>query len=117
VKFKIDENLPVEFIDLLKKEGWRAYSVFEEELGGARDEAIFNRCKKENLILLTLDLDFANILKYPPEESPGIIVFRPSRQDKIHLMEMLTEILPSLKKHPPAKKLWIVEEKRIRIYK
>jgi len=74
VKFKIDENLPVEFIDLLKKEGWKAYSVFEEELGGARDEAIFNRCKKENLILITLDLDFANILKYPPKASPGLTI-------------------------------------------
>ena len=33
-------------------------------------------------VLLTLDLDFANIRAYPPERYPGIIVLRLKTQDK-----------------------------------
>ena len=82
MKFKLDENLPAELNPLLRQRGHEAHSVRDEHLEGSPDEAIAQTCHSEQRILITLDLDFADIRLYPPEESPGIIVLRLSRQDK-----------------------------------
>lgn len=115
MKFKIDENLPAEFADMLRSEGHDAVTVLEERLGGAPDVEIFLACKIEERALLTLDLDFADIRFYPPAESPGVIVFRIQPQDKDHLIESLRRTIPFLQKESVANRLWIVEENRIRI--
>ncbi len=76
MKFKIDENLPVEFADKLRAIGYDAVTVFEQRMGGTSDEDLFSVCINEDRILMTLDIDFADIRMYPPSVSPGILVFR-----------------------------------------
>jgi predicted nuclease of predicted toxin-antitoxin system len=41
MKFKIDENLPIEFADLVKAEGYDASTVYSESLKGAKDSTIY----------------------------------------------------------------------------
>lgn len=94
MKFKIDENLPGEFDDVLTHAGYSADTVVQEKLQGADDSAVANICQKESRILLTLDLDFADIRSYPPHEFPGLVVLRPRRQDKLHLIELLQSLIP-----------------------
>ena len=48
MKFKIDENLPVEFVDVLKVAGHRAMTVAEQELQGKVDSEIIDTYSKEN---------------------------------------------------------------------
>lgn len=115
-KFKIDENLPVEIAGLLRENEFRVKTVLEEELGGLSDADLSKRCKEENRIFITLDLDFADIKSYPPEEYPGLIVLRPTRQNKSHLLKLFKSLLSRLKKVPIKNKLWIVEENKIRIH-
>jgi hypothetical protein len=74
MKFKLDENLPVEAANLLKDAGHDAHSVHEEQLRGAADSSIARVCQREQRILITLDLDFAAITTYRPPEYFGIIV-------------------------------------------
>jgi len=64
MNFKIDENLPSEFVDLLTHAGFSADTVVQENLQGAADSAVANICQKESRILLTLDLDFSDIRTY-----------------------------------------------------
>jgi predicted nuclease of predicted toxin-antitoxin system len=66
VKFKIDENLPVETADLLRAAGHEADTVQEEGLEGAEDEALSERIRLEDRAIITLDLDFSDIRAYPP---------------------------------------------------
>jgi predicted nuclease of predicted toxin-antitoxin system len=115
MKFKIDENLPVDFAVALRLGGHDAMTVVEESLGGAADHAIMDQSIKENRSLITLDLDFANLSTYPPEETPGIIVFRVHRQDTPHLLAGLRQVIPLLKHEALKGHLWIVEENRVRI--
>ena len=42
MKFKIDENLPVEFADELRAIGHDAITVLEQRMGGAADEDLFS---------------------------------------------------------------------------
>lgn len=113
MQFKIDENLPPELADLLAAAGHDASTVPGERLGGAADPEIAAVCQQEGRILITLDLDFADIRFYPPGSLPGIVVMRLDDQNKDNLLRvfswLITNLDPSL-----LGNLWIVEEDRIR---
>jgi predicted nuclease of predicted toxin-antitoxin system len=115
VKFKIDENLPVEFVELLITAGHQAMTVYKQHLEGKPDQVIIDTCVKEGYILITLDLDFADIQAYPPNRYPGLMVFRVVRQDKRYLIEVFQRAIHVLEREPIEGRLWIIEETRIRI--
>ncbi len=115
MRFKVDENLPREVAQLLQQAGHDATSVLAQHLGGSPDTAIAAVCQQERRVLLTLDLDFANIRNYPPEKYAGLIVLRLRRQDKLHILEVCLRFIPLLTTEPLAERLWIVEEDQIRI--
>ncbi len=70
--------------------------------------------RREDRILVTLDLDFSNIRAYPPEAHSGIVVLRPRRQDKRTVLAALRRAIPVFSRQSPAGQLWIVEIDRIR---
>lgn len=115
MKFKIDENLPVELTELLMRAGHNAKTVYEQQLVGAKDSVLINHCKSENRVLVTLDMDFSDISKYTPEEYEGIIVLRPGSQSKTHLLNIFQSLIPILSVEKIKEHLWIVEESLIRI--
>ncbi len=112
--FKIDENLPAECAVLLRGAGFGADTVAEENLEGADDTVIARSIRAEGRVLITLDLDFANIQANPPSTHSGIIVLRLKRQDKHAVIGMALRIIAVLKTRQPAGDLWIVEPDRIR---
>jgi predicted nuclease of predicted toxin-antitoxin system len=114
LNFKIDENLPAECAALLRGAGFGADTVAQENLAGADDAAIARSVRAQGRVLITLDLDFANIQAYPPSTHPGIIVLRLKRQDKHAVLGLVLRIVSALKARLPAGDLWIVEPDRIR---
>jgi predicted nuclease of predicted toxin-antitoxin system len=115
MRFKIDENLPVEAAEILGQAGHDAETVHSEKLTGADDQRLSSVCQNENRILITLDIGFADIRTYPPNELTGIIVVRSKRQDKPHILGVIQRLVSAIEKEELAGKLWIVEEKRIRV--
>jgi predicted nuclease of predicted toxin-antitoxin system len=114
VKFKIDENLPVEAALTLREHGFDADTVSDEALSGVDDETMANRVPAENRILVTLDLDFSNIRAYPPDEYAGIIVLRLKTQDKPTVLSYIRRFAAAVEKRSPEGELWIVQNDRIR---
>jgi predicted nuclease of predicted toxin-antitoxin system len=114
VRFKIDENLPVEAAEILKSAGFDAHTVADEDLTGANDETVAGSSRSEGRILVTLDLDFANIRAYPPGEHAGIVVLRVKHQDKPTVLVHLRRLMTALARRDPTGELWIVEGNRIR---
>lgn len=115
LKFKIDENLPVEIVDSLRRTNYDALTVEEQGLKGDTDYNIAEVCKKEERIIVTLDTDFSDVRTYPPDEYPGIIVLRVKRQSRRHIIKIFTQTIPFFNTEPIKKCLWIVEENRLRI--
>ena len=115
MKFKIDENLPVEAADILRGSGFDAQTVLEQQLGGSADSGLAALCQLEGRVLVTLDMDFSDIRAYPPAEYPGLVVLRLARQDKPGVLSVIARLLEVLYSEPLAGTLWIVEENRIRI--
>ena len=114
MKFKTDENLPLEASAVLRERGFDAETVWDEDLSGAEDRVIAARVQSEGRILLTLDLDFANIQAYPPDQYAGIIVLRLERQDKATVVAYVARIAAALGQRSPIGEPWIVQKDRIR---
>ena len=103
MKFKIDENLPVEIAHTLAEAGFEAYTVESEGLSGTDDFVVAERAASENRVLVTLDLDFGNIQTFPPHNHCGIIILRPHRQDKIARIALISKAGPLVKRANPGK--------------
>lgn len=115
MRFRIDENLPVETAAILQQAGHDTETVHSEKLTGANDQRLSAVCRTENRALITLDIGFADIRTYPPSEFPGIIVLRSKRQDKPFVLGIVQRLVPAIEGGEITGKLWIEEEKRIRV--
>jgi predicted nuclease of predicted toxin-antitoxin system len=115
VRFKVDENLPIDVADLLGWAGHDALTVFDERLNGEDDSRILDICQEEERTLITLDLDFSDVRSYPPQEYFGLVVLRLHRQDKPYVLETIRRIIPLFEQEQIERRLWIVEENRIRV--
>jgi predicted nuclease of predicted toxin-antitoxin system len=116
VRFKVDENLPLEVVELLRADGHDAASMLEQKMGGERDPNVAEVCRNEGRILVTLDTDFADIQEYPPAEYPGIVVFRLGQQGKRHILTVAKRWASLLGTEEVSGRLWVVDEVRVRIH-
>lgn len=117
MRFKVDESLHVEVADLLRGQGHDALTVFDQGLRGRDDHDMADMCRSENRVILSLDLDFSNILMFPPENYPGLIVLRLRKKGRAAVRHVVTRVMDHLNKEPLAGRLWIVDEHRIRIHR
>jgi predicted nuclease of predicted toxin-antitoxin system len=116
MRFKIDENLPVEVADLLRAKMHDAATIFDQQMGGELDPKVASVCKSEERAIITLDLDFSDIRTYPPSEYPGIIILRPRTQSKPDVLALVDKLIPLLNgSEKLVGNLWIVQENGIRI--
>ena len=65
MRFLLDANIPFSSKEILKKFNYNAEHSREIGLGKATDEQIIKYAIKNNQILVTKDLGFGNIKKYP----------------------------------------------------
>jgi predicted nuclease of predicted toxin-antitoxin system len=115
IAFKLDENLPTEAVALLQQDGHDVSSVVKQGLGGRADPDVARVCRSEGRVLVTLDVDFANVQNYPPGDYPGIIVLRLARQGRPQVLSVLSSLRALFDAATLTGKLWIVEESRVRI--
>jgi len=115
MRFKIDENLPLEFAELLRDAGHDALTIHDQGMGGNPDAHVAVVCQSEQRALITLDLDFADIRTYPPTEHHGIVVFRPRNEAKATVLRLLQHLIPLLASEPLVGNLWILQENGLRI--
>jgi hypothetical protein len=67
--------------------------------------------------MVTLDLDFSDVLRFPPQQGRGIVVIRVPHNPTLPLLEQLIrQFLQTLETMPIENKLWIVETGRIRVH-
>jgi len=115
MKFKLDENLPLASADVFNQAGHDASSVYGQNLTGSPDTKLAQICRKEERVLVTLDLDFSDIRVYPPDRYSGIIVLRLQHQDARTVIDVCRRLLPIFEQEPINGRLWIVDERRVRI--
>jgi predicted nuclease of predicted toxin-antitoxin system len=115
VRFKVDENLPLEIAHRLRERAHDAATVPEQKLGGSSDHAVIAVCDAEGRALITADTDFADIRRYRPSDYPGIVGLRLPNMDRESASRAIERMIPLLAVEPLIGKLWIVEQSRVRI--
>jgi predicted nuclease of predicted toxin-antitoxin system len=117
MKFKLDENFGTRTQSLFHAADYDARTVYQESLSGAVDERLYEVCQLENRCLVTLDLDFANVLRFPPAGTAGIAVIRLAQNPSLsNLEQMVRHFLIALESMSISGRLWIVEWQRIRVH-
>ena len=81
-----------------------------------RIKRFMRSARRKNRLLVTLDLDFSNVLSFPPEGTPGLVVLRGPNQ-LFPIMRILVEtLIDALTRESSAGRLWIVKPGRLRIH-
>lgn len=117
IKFLTDECIGLPTLTFLRDLGYNVLTAKEAKLKSKPDIEIIKWAIKENRILITEDIDFGNILLYPPKLHTGIILlrFRHQLENKIH--HMLSCLLKELKPKDFKKTLIIVDAEKYRLRK
>ena len=76
MKIKLDENLGSGVAQIIRGLGHDIETVTQEKLNGVDDGRLFEICAAEKRCLITLDLDFADVLRFPPHTGAGVAVLR-----------------------------------------
>jgi predicted nuclease of predicted toxin-antitoxin system len=87
MKVKLDENLPIDLVEVLARLGHDVDTVPEEGLAGKPDESVWAASQDAHRLLVTQDLDFSDVRKYAPGTHCGLVLVRlavPSRLNLIH---------------------------------
>jgi predicted nuclease of predicted toxin-antitoxin system len=114
VKFKLDENMPADLKTYLREAGHDVADVVGEGLAGEDDPPVLSAATVEKRILLTFDLDFADVRHYPPGNHAGIVVFRLQDQRWKTLQGPVTRLLAGGTLDNLENGLAIVDETRVR---
>jgi Domain of unknown function (DUF5615) len=114
---KLDENIGRRGVELLKSAGHEVMTVRDQHLQGASDETLFSVCAREGRILITLDHDFGQVLRFPPTTSSGLVILEPGpRLAPQALLDRLKQFLALAEVRSPVGALRIVEPGRIRVH-
>ncbi|MEO8033469.1 MAG: DUF5615 family PIN-like protein [Acidobacteriota bacterium] len=113
---KLDENLSPELAALARSRGHQADTVVEQGLRGVSDEVVFEHCCQKGRLLITLDLDFANPLRFPEKGTPGRIILRPQSTLMSVIRGQFLAALALLDRDDLRGKLCVVEPGRVRIH-
>jgi predicted nuclease of predicted toxin-antitoxin system len=114
VKFKIDENLPVELLMDLRGLGHDADTVTGEGLRGAADPAVVDAALAADRILFTLDKGIANLQRYPIHQHAGVVLFRPDTSGRGAVIAFVRERLREVLEMDLTDRLTVVGLSRIR---
>lgn len=94
MRFVIDEDMPKSLTPALIEAGHEALDIRDHGLRGATDDRVFLFAQQHEACVITEDLGFANLLRFPLGEHYGIIVGRfPSR---VHTQTVVTRLLEAL---------------------
>lgn len=118
MRLKLDENLGLSTASLMRDAGHDTATVPDQRMCSVSDVELIAACRREHRCFVTLDLDFANPLVFPPSDFFGIAVLRPpSGPAPEHLIDVVKALIVGLNNHEINGRLWIVQRGRIREYR
>ena len=115
MRFKLDENITDDLLAELAAIGHDAASCAAEGIAGAGDPAILAHATAESRILITCDLDFADIRYFVPGAYAGIVLLRLRQQDLGSTLAAVARLFATVPEVDFAVNLIIVKENVIRI--
>lgn len=116
MRFLLDANMPRRCMDVVQRHGHQAEHARDIGMGRAPDSQIAAYAKAQGMVLVTRDLDFADVRRYRPDDYHGLLVLR-LPDDAV--AEEIADILERFCRHEPwllslSGRLCILEQARVR---
>lgn len=112
----VDEALPRSLARHLRDARRDADDVRDLGLRGQPDERVFREAQDRDAILITRDLGFTNVLRFPPTTHKGLIIVRlPNTVSTARLIEQVLEGLRDAPLDTLARSVLIIEPGRTRL--
>ena len=116
IRFVVDEDMPRSTGPALREEGYEVKDIRDHGFRGAADEDIYRFAQQEEAVLLTGDLGFSNILRFPLGQHFGIVVARfPNEMTPVQMNRRIVSGLRDLGESDFRGNLVILEPGRIRM--
>ena len=111
--FLANENFPRPSILLLRENGFEVKSI-QEEFQGIPDDIVMNIAIEMNLIILTFDRDYGELIfKHSKDNPPAVVYFREKGLDPLFAGRLLLGLL-SKPDITLSNSFTVIEEKNVR---
>ena len=118
IKFLIDEDMHRSIKGVLEAAGFQALDVRDCGLRGKSDKEVFDFAQKSGAVILTGDVGFGNIYRFPLGMHHGIVVAHyPNELSTFEMNKQIFQALEGLTEKDFARNLIILEPGKIRIRK
>lgn len=111
----IDENIPRDVKEWLKKKGFDTISISQTHLKSAKDYAVAEYAAKNNLPIITLDQGFAQIYRLFQKGTLTIIIVKAKPATSANIIENLNAAQQKIDMMEIKHKLIIITKRKIRI--
>ena len=115
MKIKLNENLSRHLKAALVEAGYDAATALEQGLNGKSDRELSAAARNEGRMVFTLDLEFADLRKFPPGGHPGVVVFRPHSLGPLAVNAFIRQFASTTNLEDLAGCTVIVEPDRVRV--
>ena len=116
MRFLVDEDLPRSLAGELRAAGVDAADVRDVGLRGRTDEEVLAYAAGDGRAVLTADVGFGNILRFPLGQHAGIVLARfPNEIPVRDLNRILVEAIAGLRREDITGNVITVTERRVRI--
>jgi predicted nuclease of predicted toxin-antitoxin system len=115
MKLKLDENLSRHLKPVLSDLGHDVLTAADEDLLSRPDLEVAACATREGRILLSLDIEFADLRKHPPGSHPGIILFRPASLGPLSVNRFVEQFVRSTDLSQLSRCVAVVEPQGIRV--
>ena len=114
MKFLVDMALSPKTVKFLQNLGYEAVRVNELGMARSMDRDILEYAAENDMVVVTADLDFGDILVHTGYKKPSVIIFRLKDPSPEHVNSLLQSNLPSIEYSLDKGSIVIIEDYRIR---
>ncbi|MFB6272117.1 MAG: DUF5615 family PIN-like protein [Salinibacter sp.] len=118
MKFFADHCVPRSVIDALRETGHRVIPLREELPTNTADRLVLDQAQGLDAVLLSLNGDFADLVRFPPSRYAGIVALQVRNRPEA-IPAIVDRLIGYLDEHPEqehyAGTLLLVEPHRIRV--
>ena len=115
VRIKLDENLPAELAEDLRRLGHDADTVGEEDLAGAGDQAVSSAAARAGRVLFTLDKGIGDVRRFNPSAYAGIVLFRFEQHGRGTVRQGVLAAMEGLSRLPITGRLVVATPTSLRV--
>jgi predicted nuclease of predicted toxin-antitoxin system len=91
--FLADMGVSMKIVSWLREQGHDIFHLHELGMQKAKDSVIFEKAYQEDRIILTMDLDFTDILALTASQFPSVILFRLTDQQADNIIQKIKYII------------------------